>query len=41
MDADMLATCMFILEAEKGTEVIGKLDGVKAFVIRSDGSILN
>jgi thiamine biosynthesis lipoprotein len=41
MDADMLATCMFILEAEKGIEVIGKLDGVKTFVVRSDGSILN
>jgi thiamine biosynthesis lipoprotein len=41
MDADILATCMFILEAEEGIELIGKLDGVKAFVIRSDGSILN
>lgn len=41
MDADMLATCMFILEAEKGIELIGELDGVKAFVIRNDGSILN
>ena len=41
MDADMLATCMFILEAEEGIELIEKLDGVKAFVIRSDGSILN
>lgn len=41
MDADMLATCMFILEAEEGIELIGKLDGVKAFVIRSDGGILN
>ena len=41
MDADMLATCMFILEPEKGIELIGKLDGVKAFVIRNDGSILN
>jgi thiamine biosynthesis lipoprotein len=41
MDADVLATCMFILEAEKGIELTGKLDGVKAFVIRSDGSILN
>jgi len=40
-DADMLATCMFILEAEKGMELIGELDGVKAFVIRNDGSILN
>jgi thiamine biosynthesis lipoprotein len=41
MDADMLATCMFILEAEKGIELIGELDGVKAFVIRNDGTILN
>ena len=41
MDADMLATCMFVLGAEKGIELIGKLDGVKGFVIRSDGSILN
>ena len=41
MDADMLATCMFILEAKKGIDLIGKLDGVKAFVIRNDGSILN
>jgi thiamine biosynthesis lipoprotein len=41
MDADMLATCTFVLGAEKGTEWIGKLDGAKAFVIRSDGCILN
>lgn len=41
MDADMLATCMFVLGAKEGIELIGKLDGVKAFVIRSDGSILN
>jgi len=41
MDADMLATCMFILEAEKGIELIGELDGVKTFVIRNDGTILN
>jgi thiamine biosynthesis lipoprotein len=41
MDADVLATCMFIQEAEKGIELIGKLNGVKAFVIRSDGTILN
>jgi hypothetical protein len=32
---------MFVFGAEKGIELIGKLDGVKAFVIRSDGSILN
>jgi thiamine biosynthesis lipoprotein len=41
MDADMLATCMFVLGAEKGIELIGKLDGAKALVIRSDGCILN
>ena len=41
MDADILATCMFVLGAEKGIELIGKLDGAKAFVIRSDGCILN
>ena len=41
MDADMLATCMFVLGAEKGIEWVGKLQGVKAFVIRSDGSLLN
>ncbi len=41
MDADMLATCMYILDAEKGAELIGKLDGVKAFVIGNDGSFLN
>jgi len=41
MDADILATCMFVLGAEEGIELMGKLDGIKAFVIRSDGSILN
>jgi thiamine biosynthesis lipoprotein len=41
MDADMLATCTFVLGAEKSIELIGKLDGAKAFVIRSDGCILN
>ncbi len=41
MDADMLATCMFILEAERGVALIGKMEGVKAFVIRSDGSMMN
>jgi thiamine biosynthesis lipoprotein len=40
-DADILATCMFIQEAEKGIELVGKMNGVKAFVIRSDGTILN
>ncbi len=41
MDADMLATCLFILEAEKGGELIRKLDGVRAFVIGTDGDFLN
>jgi len=41
MDADMLATSLFILEAQKGIELIGKLDGVKAFIVGSDGGILN
>jgi thiamine biosynthesis lipoprotein len=41
MDADMLATCMFVLGAEKGMELVWKLGGVKAFVIRGDGSIVN
>jgi FAD:protein FMN transferase len=40
MDADMLATCMFI-EAGKGLERIGELDGVRAFVIGNDGSFLS
>ena len=41
MDADMLATCMFVLGAEKGKELIGMSDGVKAFIIGNDGSFLN
>ncbi len=41
MDADMLATCMFILEAEKGAELIRKLDGVRAFVIGNDRNFLS
>ena len=41
IDADMLATCMFVLGAEKGKELIGKSDGVKAFIIGNDGSFLN
>lgn len=40
IDADMLATCMFVLGAEKGIELLRRLDGVKALVITSDGSIL-
>jgi thiamine biosynthesis lipoprotein ApbE len=30
MDADMLATCMFVLGAQKGKELIGGSEGVKA-----------
>ena len=41
MDADILATCMFVLGAEKGKELIGMSDGVKAFIIGNDGSFLN
>jgi thiamine biosynthesis lipoprotein len=41
MDADILATCMFVLGAEKGKKLSGKLDEVRAFVIGNDGSILN
>jgi thiamine biosynthesis lipoprotein len=41
MDADVLATCMFVLGAEKGKKLSGALDGVKAFVIGNDGSVLN
>jgi hypothetical protein len=32
---------MFVLEAEKGVELLGRLDGVKAFVIGNDGSFQN
>jgi len=39
IDADILATCLFILGAEKGVELLRRLDGVKALVITSDGSI--
>jgi thiamine biosynthesis lipoprotein len=41
IDADMLATCMFVLGAEKGEELIGKSDGAKAFMIGNDGSFLS
>ena len=40
MDADMLATCIFI-EAERSVELLGGLGGVKAFVIGNDGSFQN
>jgi thiamine biosynthesis lipoprotein len=41
MDADALATCVFVLGAEKGMELVRRLEGVKAFIIKNDGSILN
>ena len=41
IDADILATCLYIMEPEKGKELIGKRDGVRAFVIRGDGNIVN
>ncbi|HUL30355.1 MAG TPA: FAD:protein FMN transferase [Thermodesulfobacteriota bacterium] len=41
MDADMLATCMYVLEARDGLDLIGKREGVKAFVIKSDGSVVD
>jgi thiamine biosynthesis lipoprotein len=41
IDADILSTCVFILGAERGIELLGRLDGVKAFLITRDGDILN
>jgi thiamine biosynthesis lipoprotein len=40
IDADMLATCVFVLGAEKGIELLGRIGGVKAFIVTSDGTIL-
>ena len=40
IDADILATCILILGAEKGRELLQRLEGVRALVIKSDGSIL-
>jgi len=40
IDADMLATCLFVLGAEKGIDLLGRLDGVKAFLITTYGTIL-
>jgi thiamine biosynthesis lipoprotein len=40
IDADILATSIYILGAERGTELLKKLDGVEALVIKSDGSLL-
>jgi thiamine biosynthesis lipoprotein len=41
IDADILATCMFVLGTEKGIELLGRFDEVKAFVITTDGTILH
>jgi FAD:protein FMN transferase len=41
MDADILATCMFTLGAEKGIEWLRGLSEAEAFIIKSDGAILN
>jgi thiamine biosynthesis lipoprotein len=41
IDADILSTCVFILGAERGIELLKRLDGVKAFLITRDGDILN
>jgi thiamine biosynthesis lipoprotein len=41
IDADMLSTCVFILGAERGIELLGRLDRVKALLITRDGHILN
>jgi thiamine biosynthesis lipoprotein len=41
IDADILATCMFALGAEKGVELLGRLDGSKAFIMTCDRTILH
>jgi thiamine biosynthesis lipoprotein len=40
IDADTLATSLFILGAKRGMELAKKLSGVKAIVITNDGGIL-
>jgi thiamine biosynthesis lipoprotein len=40
IDADILATCVFVLGAEKGMELLSRLDGIKAIVVTNDGNIL-
>jgi thiamine biosynthesis lipoprotein len=40
IDADILATCLFVLGTEKGMELLGRADGVKALIVTSDGSML-
>ena len=39
LDADILATSMFILGAEKGKDLMGRLELTESFVVASDGSI--
>ncbi len=41
MDADILATCLYVLGRKKGTEFVGKIKGTRAFVITEDGSPSN
>lgn len=41
IDADILSTCVFILGAERGIELLGRLNGVKALLITRAGDILN
>ena len=41
MDADILATCMITLGAGKGIEWLGGLRETRAFIIKSDGEVLN
>ena len=37
IDADILATSLFVLGVEKGKELIGALDRVKSFVVANEG----
>ncbi len=41
MDADILATCMLVSGAKKGFELLEGFDGVKAFVVKENGTILH
>jgi thiamine biosynthesis lipoprotein len=41
MDADILATCMLVSGAEKGYELLEDLNGIKAFIMKDDGTVLN
>jgi len=40
IDADALSTCLFILGVDKGLQLINKLDGVEAVVIKDDLGII-